>query len=130
MLIPRAVELSRDRAMRHAAPLIADIERYRAERGQYPASLLALWKDYSPDIRGVEQFHYEPSGEAYNLIFEQPAAELSTRELVVYNPRDEQVATSHASDLLKYSPDQLKQSRGSFAVHAATQPHWKYFWFD
>lgn len=130
MLIPRAVEFSRDRAMRHAGALIADIERYRTERGQYPLSILALWKDYYPDIRGVEKYHYEVQGDAYNLIFEQPAAELSTRELVVYNPRDEQVATSHASDLLKYSPDQLKQSRGYFTAHEASEPHWKYFQFD
>ena len=66
-----AIEFSRDRAIRNAAPLIADIERYRAERGRYPASLLSVWKDYSPSVMGVERFRYEPSGDAYNLLFEQ-----------------------------------------------------------
>lgn len=125
-----AVELSRDRAMRNAAPLIADIERYRAARRSYPASLLSVWKDYSPSIVGIERYHYEPSGDAYNLIFEQPAADLSTRELVVFNPRDQQVATSHAMDLLQYSPEHLERTRGYFAVHTTRQAHWKYFWFD
>ena len=125
-----AVEFSRDRAMRNAAPLIADIERYRAARRSYPASLLSVWKDYSPSIIGIERYHYEPSGDAYNLIFEQPAADLATREFVVFNPRDQQVATSHAMDLLQYSPEHLERTRGYFAVHTTTQAHWKYFWFD
>jgi hypothetical protein len=55
-IIPRAVEFSRDRAIRHAAPLIADIERHRAERGHYPQSLLSVWKDYSPSVIGIEKF--------------------------------------------------------------------------
>ena len=33
---------------------------------------------------------------SYNLIVEQLTADLATQEIVVYNPRDEQVATSHA----------------------------------
>ena len=124
-LVPRAVEFSRDRAIRNAAPLIADIERYRAARGTYPASLLSVWKDYSPAVIGIEKYHYERSGEAYNLLFEQPAADLATREFVVYNPRDEQVATSHAMDLLQYSPERLERARGYFAVHQTPHAHWK-----
>ncbi len=129
-LVPRAVEFSRDRAIRNAALLIADIERHRAARGTYPSSLLSVWKDYSPSVIGIERYHYEPSGDAYNLLFEQPAADLATREFVVYNPRDEQVATSHAMDLLQYSPEHLERRRGYFAVHETPHAHWKYFWFD
>ena len=129
-IVRRAVEFSRNRAIRNAAPLIADIERYRAQRNTYPASLLSVWKDYSPSVIGIDRFHYEPSGDAYNLLFEQPAADLATREFVVYNPRDEQVATSHAMALLQSSPERLARARGYFAVHAAPQAHWKYFWFD
>ncbi len=129
-LLPLAVEFSRDRAIRNAASLIADIERHRAARGTYPASLLSVWKDYSPAVIGIEKYHYERSGEAYNLLFEQPAADLATREFVVYNPRDEQVATSHAMDLLQYSPERLERARGYFAVHQTPHAHWKYFWFD
>jgi len=129
-IVGRAVEYSRHRAIRNAALLIADIERYRAERTKYPASLLSVWKDYSPSVMGIEKFHYEPSGDAYNLLFEQPAADLATREFVVYNPRDEQVATSHAMALLQFSPERLERARGYYAAHATPHAHWKYFWFD
>jgi hypothetical protein len=129
-LVPRAVEFSRDRAIRNADLLIADIERHRTARGTYPSSLLSVWKDYSPSVIGIERYHYEPSGDAYNLLFEQPAADLATREFVVYNPRDEQVATGHAMDLLEYSTEQLERRRGYFAVHQTPHAHWTYFWFD
>ena len=56
----------------NAASLIADIERHRAARGTYPASLLSVWKDYSPAVIGIEKYHYERSGEHTNLLFEQP----------------------------------------------------------
>lgn len=129
-LLGHAVEFSRDRAIRNAGPIIADIERHRVEQGKYPASLLSVWKDYSPSVVGIEKFHYELSGRAYNLLFEQPAADFGTREFVVYNPRDEQVMTSHAMDLLQYSPERLERTRGYYAVLSTPHAHWKYFWFD
>ena len=125
-----AVEFSRNRAMSNSAQLIADIEQYRATRGQYPPSLLAVHKDYSPGIIGIEKFHYEPSGDAYNLLFEQPASPLGTQEFVIYNPRGEQTATSHALDLLQFAPERLERARGYYAVHDVPHTHWKYFWFD
>ena len=129
-LLGRAVGFSRDLAIANAAPLIADIERYRAERGTYPRSLLSVWPDYKPGVIGIERYHYEPSGDAYNVAFEQIARDLATREFVVYNPRDQQVFTSHAMDLLQYPPDRLQRSRGYFGVYDTAHPHWKSFWFD
>lgn len=125
-----AVEFSRHRAMSNSAQLIADIEQYRDTRGHYPSSLLSVHKDYSPGVIGIEKFHYEPSGEAFNLIFEQPASPLGTQEFVVYNPRGEQTATSHALDLLQFTPERLERARGYYAVHDVPHTHWKYFWFD
>jgi len=126
-----ATEFSRSRAIRNSAPLIADIEQYRAVHGRYPTSLLSVWPDYSPTIIGISEYHYEPSGDAYNL-FEQGTFQLGTREFVMYNPRDQQVMTSHKMDLLQLTPAQLAldQTRGHYAVHDAPHPHWKYFWFD
>lgn len=131
-LIPPAIEFSRDRAIGNSAQLIADIERHRAANGQYPPSLLSVQRDYSPGIIGIDRYLYEKRGDAFNLVFEQPALNFGTREFVVYNPRDEQVFTSHAFDLLQNAPEQLRLewTRGHYAVHAAKQPHWKYFWFD
>jgi hypothetical protein len=129
-LVGPAIEFSRNRAIRNAGVLIADIERYRVARGHYPPSLLSVWADYKPSVIGVERYHYEPSGQAYNLLFEQVAGDLATREFVVYNPRDEQVVTSHSLDLLQYEPERLERTRGYFAVHSTGHAHWKYFWFD
>ena len=127
-----ATEFSRSRAIRNSARLIADIEQYRAVHGRYPPSLLSVWKDYSPSVIGINEYHYEPSGDAYNLFFEQLSFRFGTREFVMYNPRDQQVMTSHKRDLLQLTPEELAQdqSRGHYAVHDAPHPHWKYFWFD
>lgn len=125
-----AVEFSRTRAISNSAQLIADIEQYRVTRGHYPPSLLSVNKDYSPGVIGIEKFHYEPSGDAFNLLFEQPASPLGTQEFVVYNPRGEQTATSHALDLLQFNPETLERARGYYAVHDVPHTHWKYFWFD
>jgi hypothetical protein len=129
-IVEPAVEFSRNRAIRNSAEMIAGIERYRASRGHYPPSLLSVWKDYKPSVIGIDRYYYEPSGDAYNLVFEQPAAAIGTREFVVYNPRDQQTATSHAMDILEYTPEHLERTRGFHASHALPQAHWKYFWFD
>jgi hypothetical protein len=57
--------------------------------------------DYWPGVTGISGYHYEPNGDAYNLLFEQFTYRLGTREFVMYNPRDEHVMTSHAMDLLE-----------------------------
>jgi hypothetical protein len=131
-LLDRAVAMSRTRAIRNAAPLIAAIARHRDEQGRFPESLLAAWPDgYSPGVMGIERYQYEPHGDSYNLMFEQISNRIGTREFVVYNPRDEQAFTAHVSDILRLTPEQLalERTRGHYAVHDAA-PHWKYFWFD
>jgi hypothetical protein len=110
--------------------MIADIERYRASRGRYPPSVLSVWEGYSPSLIGIDRYHYEPSGDSFNLVFEQAAWVFGTREFVVYNPRGEQVMTSHAMDILQFTPERLERARGYYAVRAASHPHWKCFWFD
>jgi hypothetical protein len=112
--------------------LIADIEQYRADHGRYPASLLSVWPDYSPEVIGIKEYHYEPSGDAYNLFFEQFALHFGTSEFVMYNPRDQHAMTSHKMDILQLTPQELEleQSRGHYAVHDTPFPHWRYFWFD
>jgi hypothetical protein len=130
VVLKPAVEFSRNRAISNSLQLIADIEQYRATRGYYPPSLLSVHKDYSPGVIGIEKYHYELSGDAFNLLFEQPALPLGTQEIVVYNPRGEHTATSHALDLLQFTPETLERSRGYYDVHDVPHTHWKYFWFD
>jgi hypothetical protein len=38
--------------------------------------------------------------------------------------------TSHAIDLLQYTPERLNRARGYYAVGDAAWAHWKYFRFD
>jgi hypothetical protein len=130
MFLGRAVEMSRDLGMRKSAPMIDAIERYRSVYGRYPASLQALHSDYDPDVVGIDRYYYQPNGEGYDLYFEQLSNRLGTREIVMYNPRDEQLFPSHDSDILEWTPEQLRARRGYYAVHDATRPHWKYFWYD
>jgi hypothetical protein len=123
-------EASRDRAIRNAGAMIAAIERHRATRGAYPPSLLSVWGDFDPSVAGIDRYRYEPSGDGYNLAFEQPTFVLGLREFVVYNPRDEQAMTSHDRDLLELSGASLDRQRGFFASGPTPHPHWKFFRFD
>ena len=128
-----AVEFSRNLAITNSAELIREIEEYRNANGHYPSSLLAEHQDYEPSVIGIKQYYYEPSGDAYNLSFEQPTfllANPGTREFVVYNKRDEQTIVAHDSDILRWTPEELQQRRGWYAVHDAPRAHWKYFWLD
>ena len=125
-IVPAAVEVSRDRAIRNSELLIAAIERYHAANGRYPISLQGLWADYKTGVMGIEKYRYEPSGDAYNVFFEQPALRFGTREIVMYNPRDEQEMTSHTAALLDATPGQLNWRRGYYASGDTAHPHWKY----
>jgi len=124
--------LTRTRAIRNSASLIADIEAHRTANGRYPPSVVSVWPDYKPSIIGIKEYRYEPSGDSYNLFFEQPSLRLGTREFVMYNPRDEQAIASHAMDVIQMTAEQLAldRRRGYNEVHDAPHPHWKYFWFD
>ncbi len=129
-LIPQAVAFSRNYAIRQSTTLINDIEGYRQANGRYPASLAALHPDYKPGVIGIDQYHYEPYGDAYNLYFEQSAVAFGTQEIVMYNKLDEHHFPSHAMDILRWTPEQLRSRKAYYALHDAGIPHWKYFWFD
>jgi hypothetical protein len=129
-ILPRVEEHGRNRAIDNSSSLITDIERFRSTHGRYPASMLSVWQDYKPGVIGVPQYHYEPSGAAYSLWFEQPSHVFGTREFVVYNPRGEQQMTSHDSDLLRFTGDDLERRRGYYASRDASRPGWKRFLFD
>jgi hypothetical protein len=130
ILVGPASERSRNRAIANSARLIADIERYRDANGHYPRSLLSLWQDYRPGVIGVQRYHYEPSGEAYNVCFEHFAGPVGTREIVMFNKLGQQEMTSHDMDLLQFTGQALARRRGHYAVRDAATPNWKYFWFD
>ena len=131
LLLPPAIEFSRNRAMQNCSRLIADIERFRVEHGVYPPSLPANLNDYPLSIVGIREYRYEPAGEAYNLCFENVAYAFGNREIVVYNPqKNEATATTHDWDILNRPLEQQVRMRGFHASFDAGPPGWKYFWFD
>ena len=71
-MLPRAAGWSRDRAIQNSATLIAEIESFRQRRGHYPVSLQSLNRDVPTGVVGIERFHYEPNGHAYNVFFVRP----------------------------------------------------------
>lgn len=128
--MPAAVTWSRERAMNNAAPMIAAIEAYRQRVGRYPTSLLSELSDYDPGVIGISRFLYEPSGAAYNLVFEQPSDIVGTREFVIYNPRGEQTFSAHDSDLLEFIQADIDRQRGWHSSRDASRPNWRRFLFD
>jgi hypothetical protein len=125
-----AAAWSRDRAIANSAAIISDIERLRERTGAYPAALNSLWPDYHPGSIGIDRYRYEPSGAGYNLYFEHPSTNLAVREIVMYNPRGGQDFSSHAFDLLRLSPEDIRRQRGHFASYDLPQAGWKRFLFD
>ncbi len=128
-LVDAVATSGRNLVIANSATLIAEIEQYRARHGAYPVSILAVWGDYKPSIVGVERYHYEPSGDAHNVIFEEPSLGFGTRRFVVYNPRDEQSMTSHEQDRLRLEGEELEAASGGRVVLALRQPNWKVFLF-
>ena len=95
-VLPYAAGWSRDRAIRHAAPLIAEIESFRQRRGHYPVSLQSKSSDFPTGVVGIERLHYEPNGERTTCIL-RPHVALDAHEAVVFNPRDEHHFTAQRS---------------------------------
>jgi hypothetical protein len=130
ILIDAAATRARDRVIANAAPLIEEIERYRTRRGTYPESLFSIWGDYKPSIVGVERYHYERSGDGYNVIFREPSLDFGMRRFVVYNPLDRQRITVHESDRLLLDDAGLDADNAGYTVvQALPQAHWKLFLF-
>jgi hypothetical protein len=129
-VLPSAAGWSRDRAIQHSATLIAEIESFRQRRGHYPVSLQSLNRDVPTGVVGIERFHYEPNGEAYNLFFVRPHIELDAMEVVLFNPRDEHRFASHELDILQYDGEQLDLRRGDRRRTRLAHPYWISILFD
>lgn len=124
---------SRNRAIKNAYEFIAHIENFHVKYGYYPRSVKAMYPDYSPQITGIDQYHYFSSGDTYNLSFEQPLFlfdKFGAREWVVYNPKDDHKVYSHTSWFLLLSPEELERCQGWYSSGKLEQLHWKYFLYD
>ncbi|MEU4226482.1 hypothetical protein AB0F17_19470 [Nonomuraea sp. NPDC026600] len=126
-------DMSRDQAIRAAAPLIADIERHRAQYGGYPESLEAVNRDYGTSVTGAEKYFYARRGASYNLFFRQPrffADDFGVREIVIYNPREDYMMPNHVNWILLWSEAELRSRPGWFTSRDLAPLHWKSLWFD
>ena len=119
-----------NRTMDGLAPLIADIERYRATNGHYPSSLFSEWMDYRPAVIGVRGYQYETSGDVFSLAVEVPTFSFDSREYLLYNPADTHVMASHDADLLLRTSAELVQYRGYYSARRLDRPHWTVLSFD
>jgi len=128
--IDRATESSRNYAIKQSENYIRDIEAYYTTNGHYPKTLLSLYSDYDPAIRGIHRYHYELNGNAYNIYFEQFSNEPGISEIVMYNKLGEHEMTGHDMDLLELSHEEQNRQRGYHLVRDLPQKNWKYFWFD
>lgn len=122
--VPQAAQWSRDRAIRHSAPLIAEIEAFRTRRGFYPISLQSLHGDVPTGVVGLERFYYEPNGEAYNLYFVRPHIQIDAIEVVMFNSLGEHRFASHELDLLQYDGAELGLRRGDRRQTPLPDPQW------
>jgi hypothetical protein len=129
-VLPRAADWSRDRAIRQSAALIAAIESFHARRGHYPVSLQSLNRDVPTGVIGIERFHYEQKGLAFNLFFVRQHVALDAREVVMFNPRNEHRFTSHELDILEYDGAELDLRRGDRRRTTLAHEHWISFLFD
>ncbi|HEX6052595.1 MAG TPA: hypothetical protein VFZ21_25195 [Gemmatimonadaceae bacterium] len=130
MVLPRAAARSRDRAIRHSAPFISELESFHRRRGHYPVSLQSLNRDIPTGVIGIERFHYEPNGDGYNLYFVRQSIALDAKEVVMYNPRDEHRFTSHERDILQYDGEQVDVRRGDRRRTRLAHAHWLSILFD
>jgi hypothetical protein len=126
MFIDSAANYARNRLIANGAPLIAEIERYCDRNGAYPLSLFSIWGDYKPSVWGVERYHYERTGDAYNVIVREPSLGFGTKRFIVYNPLDRQRVTVHEQDRLVLDEAGLDADNAGYTiVEPLPQEHWK-----
>lgn len=126
-------DYSRQRAITRSAEMIQAIEQYRARQGGYPATLEAVWRDYSPSVTGIDRFRYVSQGNSFLLLFEQPRFlfdDFGVREFVVYSPDDQHRIVSHDSWILLLSPEEMERNPGWHATRPTMNPRWWSFHFD
>jgi hypothetical protein len=111
-LISPASEYSRNYAIEKGQQVISAIENYYSQNGNYPESIDYLYFNPKPSVMGIDEFHYERNGDAYNLYFVQWQHLGATREVVMFNKDDEH------------------NVKGHFASYNTKKPHWRYYWLD
>lgn len=87
--LEKAADLTREKAIVKTEPLIAAIEKYRIENGDYPENLESLNGRYiqeipKPNIMGMRAYRYEKRKSSFQITFER-LWHWNATEVVVYN---------------------------------------------
>ena len=93
--VEKAATLTRETAIVQTEPLIAAIEKYKIEKGEYPENLESLQGKYiqeipKPTIMGMRAYQYEKQNSSFQLTFER-LWHWSATEVVVYNTLGQKV---------------------------------------
>jgi len=87
--VEKIAALTREKTIVRTQPLIAAIERYKTENGEYPENLESLKGKYiqeipTPNLMGMRAYQYEKHNSSFQLSFERLWYWYAT-EVVVYN---------------------------------------------
>jgi hypothetical protein len=87
--VEKAAVITREKAIVKTEPLIAAIEKYKTENGEYPENLESLKGKYiqeipKPIIMGMRAYQYEKRNSSFQLSFER-LWHWNATEVVVYN---------------------------------------------
>ncbi len=88
-VVEKVATVTREKAIINTEPLIAAIEKYKTENGEYPENLESLTGKYiqeipKPTIMGMRTYQYEKQSNSFQLIFER-FWHWNATEVVVYN---------------------------------------------
>lgn len=109
---------SRDFAINRTEQLIQSIEKFKANKGQYPNSLTDLIPQYinkipSPFIMGIDKYHYQKHGDKFTVSFQQNVILNFNFEVVTFDPTDNHKADGKLVEL-----------------YETGKSHWKYYVYD
>lgn len=111
-------DFSRDFTIDRAEVLIQSIEKFKANKGQYPDSLADLTPEFIneiplPFIMGINDYHFEKLGDTYNVSFTQNVILNFNYEVVTFDPTDNHKADGKLTDL-----------------YETGKSHWRYYVYD
>jgi hypothetical protein len=114
--VEKAAALTREKAIVKTAPLIAAIEKYKTENGEYPENLESLKGKYiqeipEQNIMGIRAYRYEKRNSSFQLRFER-LWHWSATEVVVYNTLGE------------------KGIKGNYRNYPTNHSNWWYYMAD
>lgn len=107
---------TRENAILKTEPLIAAIEKYKTENGEYPENLESLKRKYiqeipKPTIMGMRDYRYEKRDSSFQLTFER-LWHWNATEVVVYNRLGE------------------KGIKGNYGNYPTNHTNWWYYMAD